>query len=233
MTDATNLPRVLIVDDDEITLRFFQGALSRLAECVIAGNGATALSLAEQNAFDLFVIDLNLPDMRGEQLLKKLRSHHASTRAIATSAEVDARVRKESAADGFDDIIEKPIALDRLFAVIGNYLKSSVSSTLLDDDAALQSLGGDRTSLHALRGLLAIELDDMQTKYKDSATIDHEELSARLHRLRASCGFCGATALASAAANLQQSLRTESSVDQDAIHRFVELCGTTAKALRS
>lgn len=232
MTDASNLPRVLIVDDDAITLRFFQDALSRSAECIVAGDGATALSLAEHGAFDLFVIDLNLPDMRGEQLLANLRSRHASTRAIATSAEVDARVRKETADKGFDDIIEKPIALDRLLAVVGNYLQRGVP-TLLDDDAALQSVGGDRTSLHALRGLLAIELDDLQAKYKDSATIDREELSGRLHRLRASCGFCGATALASAAANLQQSLRAESSVDQHTIDRFVALCGTTATALRS
>jgi two-component system OmpR family response regulator len=233
MNDASNLPRVLIVDDDEITLRFFQGALSRLAGCVVAGDGATALSLAEHGAFDLFVIDLNLPDMHGEQLLRDLRSRHASTRAIATSAEVDARVRKKIAADGFDDIVEKPIAMDRLLVVIGNYLSSGASSTLLDDNAALQSLGGDRTSLHALRGLLAIELDDIPTKYKDSETIDREELSARLHRLRASCGFCGATALATVAANLQQSLHTDSTIDQNAIDRFVALCGTTATALRS
>jgi two-component system OmpR family response regulator len=233
MPELSHLPRVLVVDDDPVTLRFFEGALSQLAECVVAGDGAAALANSATNAFDLFVIDLNLPDMRGEQLLDRLHVRHPSTRAIATSAEVDSDVRKRSVALGFDDVIEKPVALDRLLAVVGGYLRRNVPSTLLDDDAALQSLGGDRTSLNALRGLLVLELEALQKNYADSAAIDREELAARLHRLRASCGFCGATTLASAAASLQQSLHMSESIDRKAVDRFLELCDATATVLRS
>ena len=233
MSDQSNLSNVLIVDDDPVTLQFFRGALSRLARCAIANDGATAQTRAERDVFDLLIIDLNLPDMRGEQLLKNLRKNQSVAHAIATSAEVDAHVRKKIMACGFDDIIEKPVALGRLLAIVGNYLDRAESPTLLDDETGLKSLGGDRTSLHALRGLLAIELDDMQTKYAGSAIVDHEELSARLHRLRASCGFCGANALASAAIALQQSLRTNRHVDRTDMTRFLVLCSTTAKALRS
>jgi two-component system OmpR family response regulator len=232
MPESSQLARVLIVDDDPVTLRFFEGALSRLAECVVAADGALALAAAEAHEFDLFIIDLNLPDMRGEDVLERLRIRHASTRAIATSAEVDAEARKRTFAHGFDAVIEKPIALDRLLAVVGDYLRRDVPSTMLDDDAALQSLGGDRTSLRALRGLLALELEALQENYADVAVIDSDELVARLHRLRASCGFCGATALASAAAGLQHSLRTSASIDRKAAERFFDLCGATATALR-
>jgi two-component system OmpR family response regulator len=232
MPELSRLPRVLIVDDDPVTLRFFEGVLTRLADCVVAVDGAAALAHSEANAFDLFIIDLNLPDMRGEQLLNRLRIHHPSTRAMATSAEVDAEVRKRTIAHGFDGVIEKPIALERLIAAVSEHLHNDIASTLLDDDVALQSLGGDRTSLTALRGLLVVELKALQKIYADAATIEREELAARLHRLRASCGFCGATALASAAASLQQSLQTSASVDRKAVERFVELCGATATALR-
>jgi len=232
MSKLPHSPRVLIVDDDPITLRFFEGALSRIADCTVAMDGAAALAKSETNAFDLFIIDLNLPDTRGEQLLKRLRVQHPSTRAIATSAEVDADVRKRTIAEGFDDIFEKPIALDQLITAIGKQLRSDAVLTLLNDDVALQSLGGDRTSLHALRGLLALELDALQKNYAEATTIDHEELAARLHRLRASCGFCGATTLASAAAALQQSLHTNAFVDRKSIDSFFELCGATATALR-
>ncbi len=85
MSHRSNLPRVLIVDDDAITLRFFQGALSRMAECVIASDGAMALTCAKGGAFDLLVIDLNLPDMRGEQLLEKLQASHATSRQVRRS----------------------------------------------------------------------------------------------------------------------------------------------------
>ena len=233
MPELSHLPRVLVVDDDPVTLRFFEGALSRLADCVVAADGAAALANSQASEFDLFVIDLNLPDMRGEHLLERLRVRYPSTRAIATSAEVDAEVRKRTVALGFDDVIEKPVAFDRLLTVVGGYLRRDVSSALLDDDAALQSLGGDRTSLHALRGLLALELEALQKNYADAATIDREELLARLHRLRASCGFCGATTLASAAISLQQSLHSSAFVDRKAVDRFFELCGATAMALRS
>jgi CheY-like chemotaxis protein len=231
MPELFHLPRVLIVDDDPVTLRFFEGALSRLAECVLAADGAAASAISETNAFDLFLIDLNLPDMRGEKLLERLRLRHASARAIATSAEVDAQVRRQTLSRGFDGVIEKPISLDRLLATVGEYLRSD--SELLDDDAALQSLGGDRTSLAALRGLLALELEELHKNHANTAAIDSQELLARLHRLRASCGFCGATTLASAAASLQQSLHARVSVDRKAVDRFLELCSATATALRS
>lgn len=225
------LPRILIVDDDPVTLRFFEGALNRLAQCVTAADGAAALSASENGAFDLFVVDLNLPDLRGEQVLSRLRRRHPSTRAIATSAEVDADVRKRVDSAGFDDVIEKPVALDRLLAVIGAFLGDSARA--LDDEAALRSLGGDRTSLQALRGLLAAELDELGKKYETEAPVDRDELAARLHRLRASCGFCGAVALASVAASLQASLRTQASVDRGAVERFLDACRATAMALRS
>jgi two-component system OmpR family response regulator len=230
MPERSHLPRVLIVDDDPVTLRFFEGALTRLADCVVAIDAAAALTHSEANTFDLFIVDLNLPDMRGEQLLNRLRILHPSTRAIATSADVDAVVRKRTLAHGFDGIIEKPIALDALMTAVNKHLHRGDASTLLDDAVALQSLGGDRTSLTALRGLLVVELEAI---YADTATFDRDELVARLHRLRASCGFCGATALASAAASLQQSLQASALVDRAAVDRFFELCGATATALRS
>ena len=66
-----------------------------------------------------------------------------------------------------------------------------------DDAQALSAAGGNRGIVDALRGMMLDELP-RQRDLIDSALQRRDASAARheLHRLRASCGFCGATALA-------------------------------------
>jgi CheY-like chemotaxis protein len=174
------------------------------------------------------LIDRHLPDMSGETLLQALRDAGCTTPAVATSADVDDDVRARMLDAAFDDVIAKPISVEQLRGVIGRFLELP-SAPLLNDAEALAAIGGSRDSLAALRGLLANELDELCTSCADIDALDRPTLAGRLHRLRASCGFCGATALAHVAATTQTALNDGALVDWPA---FLALCAATATALR-
>jgi CheY-like chemotaxis protein len=219
--------RVLVVDDDAVTLRFFEAALRGIgAETVSVEDGASARAAVANGVFDLLLIDRHLPDTSGEMLLRALRDSGCTAPAIATSAEVDENVRADMLDAAFDDVVAKPISLERLRGLVSRYIGAT---QLLQDDDALKALGGHRDSLVALRGLLADELDELRATCADFDRLDRQALADRLHRLRASCGFCGAAALAHAAATTQSALNENAAVDWS---EFLALCAATATALR-
>lgn len=221
--------RVLVVDDDAVTLRFFEAALRVIgADVKSVEDGAAACAAIGENTFDLLLIDRHLPDTSGETLLQTLRESGCTTPAVATSADVDDDIRARMLDSAFDEVIAKPISLERLRAVVRPYIASPAS--VVSDDDALKALGGHRESLVALRGLLADELDELCATRANFDVLDRHVLSARLHRLRASCGFCGADALARIAASTQSLLDQGATVDWPA---FLALCAVTAPALRA
>jgi CheY-like chemotaxis protein len=221
--------RVLVVDDDAVTLRFFEAALREIgADVASAEDGAAARAAIAHGAFELLLIDRHLPDMSGEALLQALRDLGCTTPAIATSADVDDDVRARMLDAAFDDVIAKPVTVKQLRGIIGRFLDLP-SPPLVNDDEALPAIGGSRDSLAALRGLLAMELDELCASCADIDVLDRSLLAGRLHRLRASCGFCGAVALAQAAAVTQGALNERAAIDWPA---FLTLCAATASALR-
>jgi len=101
-------------------------------------------------------------------------------------------------------------------------------SCVLDDGAALHS-SGDTTTMRALRLLLREELTLLQHDL-DELSRDGTAFADRLHRLRSSCGFCGATALANQTIQLQQQLSSRDTAPA-ALHRFRSALQATLQAL--
>lgn len=155
------------------------------------------------------LLDVNMPVMGGVELLKELRRRRIPTRTIATSADLDRTTKERLRAEGFADCLNKPVSLECVAQVLGLTVAvkphaDAPSSAWLDDADALLALGGDRDSLVALRRLLHAELDVVANEIGDPVWFSSPHSADRLHRLTASCGFCGAIALGKAAAMLQR-----------------------------
>jgi len=232
--------RVLIVDDDAISLRFLEAALRQLGcETLGAGNMIDALAVAASTRFDLLLLDRCMPGGGGIELLAALRMRGISTPAFATSAEIDADVAAQLRAAGFAGHIGKPVTLARLADVLQAHVspptvldvdESDPRTAWLDDAAALAAIGGDRHALAALRVMLVEEL----TALLDAlAMSEATALLERLHRLRASCGFCGAPRLARAASLLERALRALDGDPASARGEFAACCRSTLAALRT
>ena len=65
---------ILIVDDDELQLRTLKSILEGEGHPVMASTtGAAALEMAERGKFSLALLDIKLPDIRGDELARRLR----------------------------------------------------------------------------------------------------------------------------------------------------------------
>ena len=120
MNPATTsaLPRLLLVEDDPISAAFLRDAASALpADVQLAGNLAEARRAIATTDFDLWLVDANLPDGRGETLLDAATSRHR-TPAIAHTAADDAAARDHLLAAGFVEVLRKPLGVAALHAAL-------------------------------------------------------------------------------------------------------------------
>ncbi len=111
--------RVLVVDDEPAILRFLRTGLSAQGFVVSeVGTGAAAMEAIGQQAADVVVLDLGLPDMDGLQVIGRVRDAGSVMPIIVLSSRDD-EVSKVAALDlGADDFVTKPFGIDELFARI-------------------------------------------------------------------------------------------------------------------
>lgn len=212
---ATPLPairqlrsRVLVADDDAASCRFLCDALVSLGvNPQPSHDGLSALARARAERFDLLLLDCRMPGAGALKVLASLRNEPAAASgravAVATSADVTAADRQALLGAGFAQILIKPCTVADLKNVLE--LIDGRASCVLDDRAALDC-SGDAATMQALRGLMRAELIQLSGDLHRLAT-DHAALAERLHRLRSSCGFCGAAALSQQTVLLQRQLQ--------------------------
>jgi two-component system, OmpR family, KDP operon response regulator KdpE len=149
---AASSPLVLVIEDDAPIRRLLHTTLSgdgyRLAE---AETGERAVRLAAQQPPDLVILDLGLPDMDGQDVLRRLREWMRSP-VIVLSAR-DQEKQKVAALDaGADDYLTKPFGTGELLARVRVALRHSArraddpqSSTFESGDLKVD-LGARRVS---------------------------------------------------------------------------------------
>ena len=106
--------RLLVVDDDPTTRFALRTLLSRQGWSVsTASTVAEALArLADDPACPVMILDLDLPDGRGEVVLRTVREGNLPTRVAVCSGVVDPRRIAEVIALGPAGMFAKPIDLD-------------------------------------------------------------------------------------------------------------------------
>ncbi|MEE8823589.1 alkaline phosphatase synthesis transcriptional regulatory protein PhoP [Lentilactobacillus sunkii] len=124
------MKKVLVVDDEPAIVTLLEYNLKQANfEVQSATNGVDALSMAENGQFDIVLLDLMLPQMSGEQVLKQLRMDRNDTPVILLTAK-DTEFDKVFGLEmGADDYIPKPFSprevIARINAVLRRYEKSA------------------------------------------------------------------------------------------------------------
>jgi DNA-binding response OmpR family regulator len=109
--------RLLLVEDSQRLQRSLGLGLRRLGYAVdVAGDGEEGLRLAENDEYDVIILDLMLPRLDGLSVLKRLRDAGGDAHVLILTARdtVDDRVRGLQA--GADDFLVKPFAFAELVA---------------------------------------------------------------------------------------------------------------------
>jgi CheY-like chemotaxis protein len=117
--------RILAVDDVSHNLELMTYLLQASGHEVLAATtGADALRLAAQSHPDLIVLDVELPDIDGYEVLGRLRAEDdlAGVPVIAVTAYAMVGDRDDALAAGFDGYLSKPIDPTTLCAALDAYL---------------------------------------------------------------------------------------------------------------
>jgi pilus assembly protein CpaE len=118
--------RVLLVDDEEQIRKLLESALQRHGyEVVTASDGVEALRQIRAQIPDLIVTDVNMPNMNGFELTRRLRADHRTARVpiVMLSARKHADDILTGYAEGADEYIAKPIEMAVLTAKIDVLIK--------------------------------------------------------------------------------------------------------------
>ena len=117
----TQTPRKVLVVDDAATVRMYHSKLLGDAGFHVeeAANGLEAIETALIRAFDLFVVDVNMPKMNGYTCVETLRSDTVGTPApvLMISTEDGPGDADRAYAAGANLYLVKPVAADRLVRV--------------------------------------------------------------------------------------------------------------------
>lgn len=208
---------VLLAEDDPVSRVFLTEALTSFGlRCDAVGDGLDALQRARATRYDALLLDLNLPGCDGTHILAALRGDAAALSchapALALTADDSTHAAQRLLAAGFAAVANKPIGFDRLAWVVRDLGLSVAenastvaaashappqSPTPWDDTQALSAAGGNQDIVAALRTMMRADLPTQRVAIATALQRgDAAAARGELHRLRASCGFCGATALA-------------------------------------
>ena len=133
--------RILIADDDPLTLSILQDELTPLGELYLANNGTEALEIARRVHPDVAVLDIEMPGLNGYQVCKALKNDletiDISVLFITSYNSQDAELKALEA--GGIDFINKPIDIVSCSLRISNHLKMRQQAKMLEQ--ATQDVG--------------------------------------------------------------------------------------------
>ena len=117
------MPRVMIVDDDKTTVDLLKMLLELDGfEVVVSPTGNGTPARAHETLPDAFLVDFNLPDADGTEVVEKLRSDEVFRGRPSVMASGMER-GKEALAAGANLFLSKPFEPDDLVAVLNKLLK--------------------------------------------------------------------------------------------------------------
>lgn len=118
--------RVLLVEDDPTTSKSIEMMLTHANLNVYTTDlGEEGIDLAKLYDYDLILLDLNLPDMNGHEVLRQLRMARVDTPILILSGEDDTENKLKGFGYGADDYLTKPFHREELVARIHAIIRRS------------------------------------------------------------------------------------------------------------
>ena len=120
---------ILYIEDDASSRMVLHHMLTTVGVSMTsAADGKAGLDQAAKGNFDMILMDLRMPDMSGLTALRHIRARQADgqrTPIVFVSAEMSDGAQAMCRAAGADGFVDKPVNMDRLFAVLAEVISES------------------------------------------------------------------------------------------------------------
>ncbi len=147
MSSTSIFKKILFADDDD-AFRFTIKEYFADSPWTIdmAENGVVALDKALACHYDLIILDINMPFMKGNETVKEIKKKWPKVRVLAFTAYASHDVIDQYLKDGFDDVISKHTDLDLFQKIISQHLRmdspaqESAAAVKKETDLAFESI---------------------------------------------------------------------------------------------
>ncbi|MDP2358797.1 MAG: sigma-54 dependent transcriptional regulator [Beijerinckiaceae bacterium] len=127
--NARPSPRILIIEDTLSLAESYAACLRAISTSIeIVGDGETALAALHRVQPDVILLDVNLPDMSGIDLLRRVRKSGITSDVIIMTGEGSIRLTVEAMRSGARDFLVKPFGIERLRQSVTHALEERVRS---------------------------------------------------------------------------------------------------------
>lgn len=144
MSEETDRPRVLLVDDEERVAKTYELRLGANYDTTVALNGHEALDTVD-DTFDVVLLDRRMPEISGDEVVDEIRRRGIGCRIVmVTAVDPDFDITEMD----IDDYVVKPVTREELIEVVDRAL------TISEYNDRLQKL----SSLKLKRNVLEVEM---------------------------------------------------------------------------
>ncbi len=127
---------ILFVEDDAMNRRVVRDMLTVAGACMDEAEDAeTGLRMIEERDYDIVLMDLRMPGMDGLTAIRHIRARpdaKATVPVIVVTADTALDICRDCIDQGADEVILKPVAMNKLFDAIGRLIARGSTSMLLN-----------------------------------------------------------------------------------------------------
>jgi two-component system sensor histidine kinase/response regulator len=234
INEARRSLRILLAEDNAVNRQLVTALLTKRGHTAVSVvNGREAVAAVANSAFDLVLMDVQMPEMDGLQATAAIRKAEEATGAhvpiVALTAHAMKGDREACLAAGTDEYLSKPVNATELFALIETLTGNTASATraqidftppsepAFDMGSMLARVEGDKGLLKELAQIFRTEVPGVLAEIRRCvATGNSPGLERVAHGFRGACGNFGAGGAVRAAHVLELMGRRASFDDVDA-----------------
>jgi|GEM_PF-386869 len=210
--------KILLAEDNAVNQRVVVRLLEKRRHRVtVANDGAQALAAYDREAFDLILMDVQMPEVDGFEATRLIREREAAsgrhTPLVAMTAHAMKGDRERCLEAGMDDYVSKPVQRAELMRVLawaagGRTLPTAEAEPAvespIDREEALERLGGDEELFAEVAGVFLADAPRLLNEIRAAiAAGDADGVHRAAHGLKGTAGYVGGKPAADAAQALE------------------------------
>ena len=215
---------ILLAEDNRMNQKFIINIFEKLpAKLFVASDGEEALQMMKERDFDILLLDIQMPNKDGFEVIKELRSAFPEAKnnipVIAMTAHAFKEERDACLAAGMNDHIAKPIHKDDLFALIYKYLvvkkmEKTSSSKLLNTNYLKDMSEGNDEFVKEMLGIFYEDTPPLIENLKAAvAQQDWKKMVQLAHKYRSPLALLGLKEIEESMKVIEYQAKQENGID--------------------